>query len=741
MADAVARGLSGWDERDVQDWRRELAAQRKGESTRKIGTALVAAGISYIGACSWIPVTKLAGCPKGKGCEEMTIWEMLVFSMYVAVFTLGVITLTYLLYTIKQRLTHKIEAEAEDLAEVIRNDDARSTVARERLSAGVKEGARLATIAHGRSFDMIAGNTIYACVFLWTLSLHSFTSYTTRSGVWTYFAFALVVCSALTVLSFEVAPALTTKIRAACPMLAPANPTDEAQLVLVARTFAGSMAYLLAIGLVNALEVTIVRSWPVGDPRPCYYSGSLHNIPLAARYVLCVVIWALMIPALALLKRSKNSVLRDTVVTALMDRGDWGAAAFCMRLWDRMRGLYLPTLSWTAGQALLRSVDHTLTPHSWDIFLTPETISEQTGGSDNSTAAQAAAAAAAASLVASGCDTETAEMDAGALTDSSTAGGADAATENCKHQLAAANAAQDRSFGAACAAATSTQCSFDSQDAGGGGCLKWAFTGRCYSSDPALDCSSGFEPFKGEWSEAGQHQCEAVNSCVYQNGTDVFGICCEKKVLYGQQLVLFMYCCAVTAGATVYLANRDARMLAKLEHTIGPWICLACFAFPCLAFPCLALPCLALPCLALPCLALPCLALPCLALPCLLLWSSSQLHPSCSLCSTIPDYPDSSGCLACFVDGCSVNREAGHERGARAARIRPTLGACGNVRWPVFVYGRQNLERICWVRAAYIFNLHLPRESSSSSSNPFVCLRPASTCSECEGTRLEQGVV
>jgi hypothetical protein len=43
-------GLSGWTERDVQAWRDELESQRKGESTRKIGTTLVAAGISYIGA-------------------------------------------------------------------------------------------------------------------------------------------------------------------------------------------------------------------------------------------------------------------------------------------------------------------------------------------------------------------------------------------------------------------------------------------------------------------------------------------------------------------------------------------------------------------------------------------------------------------------------------------------------------------------------------------------------------------
>ena len=102
-------GLSGWTERDVQAWRDELESQRKGESTRKIGTTLVAAGISYIGACSWISVTKEFGCPKGKGCEELTTWEMVVFGVYVSAFTLVVITATYLMYTIKQRLDSKIK--------------------------------------------------------------------------------------------------------------------------------------------------------------------------------------------------------------------------------------------------------------------------------------------------------------------------------------------------------------------------------------------------------------------------------------------------------------------------------------------------------------------------------------------------------------------------------------------------------------------------------------------------------
>eukprot|EP01043_Picozoa_sp_COSAG02_P062372 COSAG02_NODE_8588_length_2513_cov_1.341342_1_plen_569_part_00 len=567
MAEATATGLSGWSDRDVELWCQELAAQRKGESRHKIFTALVAAGISYIGACSWIPVTIKAGCPVGKGCAEMTTWEMLVFSMYVAFFTLGIIILTYLLYTLKQRLSTRSEKRAQELTEVIESDTSRDTVSRERLSAKV-EDVKLAVIAYGKTFDMIAGNTIYACAFLWTLSLHSFTSYTTRTGVWTYFGFALVVCSSCTVLFFEVAPALTAKIRSTCPLLGKARSMDEAQLVLVARTFSGSMSFLLAIGLVNALEVTIVRSWPAGDPRPCYYSGVLHNVPLAARYVLCLVIWALIVPALAVFKRSKKSVLRDTIVTALMDRGEWDAAAFCMRLWDRTRGLYLPTLHWTAGQALLRVVDYTLTPHSYNIVFSPESIFEQTGGSANSTSGHAAAAAATASLVASGCDENVAAADAQALTNSSSAKEADTATENCKQHIAAANAAQDRSFGAACAAATNTQCSFDGGVAGGGGCFKWLFKGRCYSSDPSVDCGAGFASFEGEWSAAGQKQCEA-NNCIYQNGTDFFGVCCEKKVLYGQPALLFFYCCAVTVGATLYLANRDARMLKKLERTIG----------------------------------------------------------------------------------------------------------------------------------------------------------------------------
>ena len=362
---------------------------------------------------------------------------------------------------------------------------------------------------------------------------------------------------------------LTAKIRATCPMLGPAGARDEGQLVLVARTFAGSMAFLLAIGLVNALEVTIVRTaWQDDGARPCYYSGSLHNVPLAARFVLCVVIWVMVLPALTLIKRSKNNPLRDNIVQALMDRGEWDAAAFAMRLWDRMRGLYLPTLSWTAGQALLRVIDHALTPHSLDILFSPETIQQQTGGS-NSTAATAAAAAAAASLVASGCDEATAAANADALTDSSTAGGADAATADCRSQVIAASAVQDRSFGAACQAATNTQCSFDGGVAGGGGCLKWIFKGRCYSSDPTQDCSIDFDQFKGDWTDAGKHQCEDVNGCLYQNGTDVFGVCCEKKVLYGQHALLFVYCCLMTFLATKYLASRDRRMLQKLERTIA----------------------------------------------------------------------------------------------------------------------------------------------------------------------------
>ena len=37
------------------------------------------------------------------------------------------------------------------------------------------------------------------------------------------------------------------------------------------------------------------------------------------------------------------------------------------------------------------------------------------------------------------------------------------------------------------------------------------------------------------WENRGQKQCEEVNHCIYQNGTDFWGVCCDKKLLYGVQ--------------------------------------------------------------------------------------------------------------------------------------------------------------------------------------------------------------
>jgi hypothetical protein len=78
--------------------------------------------------------------------------------------------------------------------------------------------------------------------------------------------------------------------------------------------------------------VSIDRIWgATDDTRPCYYAGRLHNLPLASRYVLCVVVVTLMVPTLTLLKRKTNSIARDAVVATLERQGQIGTAAFCVR--------------------------------------------------------------------------------------------------------------------------------------------------------------------------------------------------------------------------------------------------------------------------------------------------------------------------------------------------------------------------------------------------------------------------
>jgi hypothetical protein len=287
---AMAGGLiDGWTPRDVENWREELSKARRGTTQRKTAVALVAAAASYVGACAWIPVIKELGCPGGRGCREMETWEMAVFSIWVSFFTFVIIVLVYLLYTIRYKLDAWIKGRGTE--ENVSVQPARTG------PTEVREAARLASVAQGKTVDLVAGNTVYACVFLWTVSLHSFTSYTTLSGVWEYFAAMVCLSASLTVMSFEIAPIITAKLRTCCPALVrdktqgllgvgddqvrpslrPAglvfyrahvmqtyvqeksSEEEKAATVLVAKAFQGAMAWLLAVALVNALEVPCGR--------------------------------------------------------------------------------------------------------------------------------------------------------------------------------------------------------------------------------------------------------------------------------------------------------------------------------------------------------------------------------------------------------------------------------------------------------------------------------------------------
>jgi hypothetical protein len=283
-------GLSSWTERDVAQWRSELQTASQGDKSRRQKLlSLVTAASSYVAAVSWIQVVQKLGCPPGTGvadlCKEMTGWEMLTFSVYVAGFTLAVIVVVFLLYSLKQRLDKSIQSELDKaIHTVATNVDAReSTIVREekRLS----ETARLASVAQGKTFDLVSGNSVYACVVMWTLSLHSFTSYTTLSGVWVYFFLMMLLCFFVTLVSFEAAPVLARKLRETFRVGGQERDdwTDNNRLVLVARAFVAAMAWLLAVALVNALEVTLSRYWPGGRPSGvplCYYSSGLHNVPV-----------------------------------------------------------------------------------------------------------------------------------------------------------------------------------------------------------------------------------------------------------------------------------------------------------------------------------------------------------------------------------------------------------------------------------------------------------------------------
>ena len=118
-AQGPGTGISGWDESDMEGWRKELAAARKGEDTRRTATNLIAAGIAYIGACAWIkPITDRTDPDAGTG------WNKLLSFMVVVLFSVAIIFCCFLLYTVKAKLNRRTEAQARKLKESLASKDA-----------------------------------------------------------------------------------------------------------------------------------------------------------------------------------------------------------------------------------------------------------------------------------------------------------------------------------------------------------------------------------------------------------------------------------------------------------------------------------------------------------------------------------------------------------------------------------------------------------------------------------------
>ena len=111
---------------------------------------------------------------------------MLWFSLWVIAFTVTIVVVVYAVYAAKQCLDAQIKAKFERKSSGIKkNALLRTTQAVNEEKERLGEAAKLASLAHGKTFDLVAGNTIFATVFLWTLALHSYNlSYITLQGVW-----------------------------------------------------------------------------------------------------------------------------------------------------------------------------------------------------------------------------------------------------------------------------------------------------------------------------------------------------------------------------------------------------------------------------------------------------------------------------------------------------------------------------------------------------------------------------
>eukprot|EP01043_Picozoa_sp_COSAG02_P019663 COSAG02_NODE_955_length_15680_cov_31.906681_6_plen_549_part_00 len=520
---STGAAFARWDQRDIDSWRKELAdAAQEDESRLEKAFTLLVAATSYVAAGGWSAWVKKYACfstehaKAGALCQNMTGEEMIWFTLYCACATVVVAMIVWALYFLRDKIEQTVAKEADEGGAL--------TVAEEKL---------VATKAL-KAVDLISGGWIYNSAALWSIALHTFLSYTLLSGAWLYFCLNLTFVFIFSMASWELAPVLTAWARKYASGIAsdPSVAAEDTRAARIAKAFGGSMAWLLAIALMQALEVTIAVFWPTGNDEGTspdgrsgatlvYYAGGLHNLPLVARWLLVVLTVGATLPLLIFEKRTTERPIRDALVGALMDRGEWDAAALLMRAFERLRGLLIPMLGYTGTQALFRAIDKTFTPHSYDIFFYPATPQQLMGqGSSNIANATAATEAA----------IDGGKAAAGQLGLSETVAG------NVSHTIVL-NATDTSSVSA------STSLSDNSGN-----------------QDDLVAHDAGVLRIQDASAQAvADYVCEEEGECWV-------GKCCPYEVLWGIDWLVFIYAIVWTFIAAWFLTSRDRVMRRKLEH-------------------------------------------------------------------------------------------------------------------------------------------------------------------------------
>ena len=520
QAKGLMSGITSWGARDIREWRKELDDAAKDDTSigQKAFTLLTAA-TSYLAGSAWSAVIKKTTCPEtsrvrsGALCQDMDSSELAFFFFWTCFANVAVIGIVFSLHVLRDTVKKAVNKRADDGGKLSAEDE--KLIASKALTA----------------VDLVSGGWIYSAAALWTTFFHSFFSYTKLTGAIQYFLVIFIFVTVFNVLSWELVPVFTVWLREKAPKLA-AAPADAPRMAAIAKGYTGSMAWLLGIALLMTLEVLIAFYWPTNDeaerPLLVYYWGGLHNIPLLARWLLCLLILAFALPVLTVAKRSKDYKIRDALVGALLDRGEWDAAAMLMRAFDRMKGLYTPMLACTAAQAIFRAVEKSFTPHSWDIFFFPESaevVLTGRGAVDNQTAvAEKVTEAAAATGEQLGMDATV----AGNITEvlnATTAASAEEVTQATDAVTTETNPAE----------------------------------GRVSDADTTAVANSMAKSVT-------EYQCdytEDESTCFF----DLFN-CCSYRPFWGLNGLMWLYSLALTVGGAWILHRRDTGMRAKLERAI-----------------------------------------------------------------------------------------------------------------------------------------------------------------------------